>query len=155
FRGFLFDPGDRARAQAIIVVDGISDNADAIKATRYSYAQDFSVIRSLHASIAAHLPAPEIKSPAPVLEQGSTEDLIRRLRRHVKAYSQGSTQLQIETVPIQSLVSLSRIVKGFKYRQARFLCQDLTQAHLSLFDPAIVRYADGSETIVTPPVVES
>jgi hypothetical protein len=62
--------------------------------------------------------------------------------------------LGLETVRTDSLVSLSRLVKGYKYQQMHWLGRRFNKADLPLFEPALVTYEGGAQTIVTPPVVE-
>jgi hypothetical protein len=78
--------------------------------------------------------------------------VIDKLRQHVAPYAQ--TKMSMETVPIERLISLSKLVRGYKYQQISALYRLFSQSELQLFEPAQVSYGHGLETIVTPPVVE-
>ena len=60
----------------------------------------------------------------------------------------------METVRLDSIVLMTRLVRGFKFKQIQTLFDLFKNANLAFFDAAEVRYAEGLSTFVTSPVVE-
>jgi predicted acylesterase/phospholipase RssA len=155
FHGFLFDPEEHGRAEAVVAVDQILDNAEP-KAVRYTHTDDYAAIQALFLALTPLLPgdAAESSLALPFLAQGSLDTLTEKLQRHVAPYSKGCAHVGLETVETHSLVSLSKIVKGYKFQQIHSLAERFRRADLPLFQPALAQYPGKGETIVTPPVAE-
>ena len=62
---------------------------------------------------------------------------------------------EVNKISLIDLISMSKVVKGFKYQQIGYLEKLFVRRGLRPFQLAVVRYADGTETIVTPAVVEA
>jgi len=52
------------------------------------------------------------------------------------------------------MISLTRLVRGYKYKQIRSLFDLFVTAKLECFETAEVRYAPKLSTLITPPVLE-
>lgn len=126
-----------------------------ILARKYEAPSDGAVIRSLQATIEGLGDEPTESGEPPTLHATTSDELIRRLRRYVLPYGENNIQLDVTNVPLKDIVSLSKVVKGFKYRQIAYLEKLFLDRGLRPFQLAVVRYANGMETIVTPPVVEA
>lgn len=154
FRGYLFDPTDDIRGEAIVHVESIVDNNE-VRAIRYIAPLDGAAIRSLFASIQntdSEVVARDVGRPTIVTT--TSDELVRRLRQYIPPYGHQAVHLESRRLPVNELVSLSKVVKGFKYQQIEYLRQLFVRAALAPFQLAVARYANGSETILTPAVAE-
>src|SRR5439155_26562774 len=97
-------------------------------------------------------PSSEIER-RPSLTRGDWDSLERRLR-NVRQYGDGRVRMSLQAVPLKAFMSLTRYVREYKYRQVDHLAAFYRQIGLDLFTVAHVRFFDGQESIVTPPVVE-
>ena len=75
--------------------------------------------------------------------------------RYVLPYAGSEIHLEVNKISLIDLISMSKVVKGFKYQQIGYLKKLFVRRGLRPFQLAVVRYADGTETIVTPAVVEA
>jgi hypothetical protein len=91
----------------------------------------------------------------PSLVETTSDELVSRLKKYVKPYGHVGVSLNVNRVPVNSLISLSKVVKGYKYHQIGYLEQLFIRHGLMPFQLALVKYPNGSYTIVTPAVVES
>lgn len=153
FRGFLFNPADEALGCAVVVVPESFGTEDV--AVRYRAPFDFPAIQALWNSIKPLIQADPLKLNITPRICGVSENLIlEKLRRHVKPYAMQGTRLSMETIPLDSIMLLSRFVRGFKFKQIQQLFDLFEREGLRYFEAAEVRYTDQLATLVTPPVVE-
>jgi predicted acylesterase/phospholipase RssA len=149
FRGFLIDPQNETDSSGLIYMeDTVSGEVRAIK---YAAPEDHPAIRSLYSALGP-MESP-IEVQLPTLERVSDLELQQKLKDHVSQYALASMQMQ--SVNVCDLVALSSLVREYKYQQIKSLHAMFKAADLDPFDVAIVRYASGKQTIVTPPVVEA
>ncbi len=162
FRGFLIDHGHDDKGLAIIY----QENAVASRtiAMRYESPRDTAVIRALGqviSSVTSALqrnlttPSPTSAIAPPTMPRIAAipeAEVIDKLRFHVPQYA--NSIINAETVKISSLMSLSKLVRGYKFQQIRKLIQLMESANLQLFETAAVFYDTLRHTIITPPVVE-
>lgn len=155
FRGFLLNPEDEALARAFVVAPDLPGTDDETVAVRYYAPFDFAAVQSLWASLR---PALEAAQPAvggtPKLQPVDPRLVIDKLARYVKAYGTSDAHLSMETVPIDSMLSLTKLVRGYKFKQIGQLFDLFQTAKLKPFDTAEVNYGADLGTFVTPPVVE-
>ena len=154
FRGFLVNPDDQALARAIVFTpEGAAQPGTAL---RYEAPFDLPVIQSLSVAL------DNLRKPQAVSGPGSTPQIVgvaeqqvmERLKRNVKAYSTSGVKVAMETLKIGEMISLTRLVRGYKYKQIRSLFELFGTAKLECFETAEVRYAPGLSTLITPPVLE-
>jgi hypothetical protein len=152
FRGFLFNPSDEALARAVIIAEapGLTNMA-----VRYYSPLDFAVIVGLWKSVSSVAQSdPGYFKADPKVVRVADQAVLDKLTRYIPAYSSASARLSMETIPLKSLVSMTRMVRGFKFKQIQQLFQLFTASGLRFFEAAVVQYAQGLSTIITPPVVE-
>jgi hypothetical protein len=155
FQGFLFDADDDSRGYGVIKAKPLVDGAEP-KAIRYMAPMDSAVLQALQTRATALAPTPYTFVDArPTLIETTSDELMSRLKKYVKPYGQVGISLNINRVPVKSLISLSKVVKGYKYHQIGYLQQLFVRYGLTPFQLALVKYPNGSSTILTPAVVES
>lgn len=147
------NPQNPALARAMVFVpEGTASSGTALS---YEAPFDFPAIQALAGAI-EQLKLPPRAAPAtvPQIVGVPEQQVIEKLKKYVKAYSTVDVRLTMETVPVGQMVSLTRIVRGYKYKQIRPLFELFTAAQLNRFETAEVRYAPNAGTLVTPPVLE-
>jgi len=149
FRGFLLDPDHPDNCLAVVYMD--DPVANRTLAVRYQSRYDFAAIKALSHFLNITPPA-ETGTERPEIVSLAEEEVIEKLRRHVGQYS--IADMTMETVAIENIVSLCRMVRGFKFDQTRVLYHLFRKAELQRFQCAAVAYPNGGKTIITPPVVE-
>ena len=147
FRGFLLNPDDQALARAVVFApEGTAPSGTAL---RYEAPFDLPVIQSLFAGLGA-VPPPQAILPQPQIVRVSEQQVAEKLKRYVKAYSMTGVKVAMETVPISKMVSLTRLVRGYKYKQIRPFFELFEAAGLEHFEAAQVRYSPKLGTLITP-----
>lgn len=155
FKGFLFDPRDAVRGTAIITAPSLVDNGD-VRAMRYAAPFDSAAIDALAGQAEQTLGLASVQEAGalPKLISTTPDDLIARLHKYVPPYGQDGVQLRLRQVRVKDIISLSKVVKAFKYKQIGFLRRLFETAGMQPFQLACVKYSDGSTTIITPVVAE-
>ena len=154
-RCFLLNPEHETLARAIVVVPDLPGTDDETVAVRYYAPFDFAAIQALWTAL-----RPELKTACqPVgtalnLQQVDPRQVLDKLTQHVQAYGTAETRLSMETIPIESMISLTRLVRGYKFKQIQQLFDLFQAAKVNYFDAAEVNYGNNLGTLVTPPVVE-
>ncbi len=152
-RSFIILPRDDAQLRAIVGVEKQS-KSQTIEAILYEGFLDASAIRAVIAQLDILIePYPMLPPQVPVFGADGHDLLLSRLKS-VWQYSKSGVDVAIENVPIERLVSLTRFVREYKYRQIRHLIQFYRHLGIPLFDPAAVTLNTKESSIVTPPVVE-
>jgi predicted acylesterase/phospholipase RssA len=152
FRGFLLNPDDQALARAVVFVpEGAVPDGTAL---RYDAPFDLPVIQSLYAGLPAVIKAQANMASPPQIVGIPEQQVSDKLRRYVKAYSTAGVKIAMETVPISKMISLSRIVRGYKYKQISPFFEMFKAAKLDWFETVEVRYSPKLSTLITPPVLE-
>jgi predicted acylesterase/phospholipase RssA len=155
FRGFLLNPEDQALARAIVISPDLPGSDDDIVAVRYYSPLDFAAIQSLWERTRVIFAATQTATPAaPTIRAVAEQLILEKLARHVKAYATTDARLSMETVQIDSMISLTKLVRGYKFKQIQQLFDLFHISQLDYFDPAEVCYSGDLTTYVTPPVVE-
>lgn len=152
-RAFLFDGNSREKATGVM---GLQGKAKRGEATRYSSPLDSSAVAAIRKELCSFFPAAHQVAPTgrPRLVAGRHEDLISALRK-VRQYARSEVRLTLDTVPINSLVSLTHYVRDYKYRQVHYLVRLYSENSLDCFEPAVVDFGEGHRSLLTPPVVEA
>jgi hypothetical protein len=152
-RAFVILPRDTAQMRAIVGVEKQS-RSQTIEAVLYEGFLDASVIHAVLARLDEIIgPDPAVPLGVPVF-RGDSHDLLLSRIRSIGQYSRPGADVSIENVSIERLVSLTRFVREYKYKQIRHLIQLYRNLGVPLFDPAAVLLNTGESSIVTPPVVE-
>lgn len=152
-RSFVIVPRDFAQLRAMVGVEKQS-KSQTIEAVLYEGFLDTSAIRAVLAQLDKLIkPYPTVLPPVPVFAADGHDLLLSRIKS-VGQYSKSGVDVCIENIPIARLVSLTRFVREYKYRQIRHLIQLYGNLGIPLFDPAAVLLNTGESSIVTPPVVE-
>lgn len=156
WRGFLFDADDPPKASAVVYLTKLIDGSAETDAVRYRAPNDGIVIRSLQQQIVSVCSGNiEDALKAPKLASATDDELRRRLRAYVTAYTPAHVKLDLRRIAPEALTAMSRVVKGFKYQQLVHLQSTFGRFGLRPFQLAVVEYANGKNTIVTPVVAES
>jgi hypothetical protein len=155
FSGFLLNPEDEGLARAIVVAPESPGTDDEIKAVYYHAPLDSPAIRAMWASLRPTFQqARETIQTNLRLSPVSEITIIEKLQKHVSAYATVGAQLSMERVPLNLMLSLTKLVRGYKFKQIEQLFEFFDRAGVKHFDAAEVRYTDQLSTLVTPPVVE-
>ena len=155
WRGYLFDGDNSLRAAAVVYPPKLVDGSPETDAVHYTAPNDSVVIRSLQQQIESTCVGKiEPAASAPTLESATDDELRQRLRLHVTAYGPAHVKLELRRMAPESFTAMSRVVKAFKYQQLVYLEKVFSRFNLRPFQLAVVRYANGKNTIVTPIVVE-
>lgn len=152
-RAYLFDYDDPDSATALVGVPRATHQGTA-EAVRYSGKNDFPMIDSLAARLQNIVTAEALNANQLQLTPGSQDRLFSRLH-DVSQYRAPSIKMSVRSVPLTSLVSLTRYVREFKYRQIHWLAELFKRQGFDLFEPVTLDFGSGKESIITPPVVES
>jgi hypothetical protein len=93
-------------------------------------------------------------SVIPELRPIDCESVIKMLREGVDQYTIDSVSLTPDLIPTKDLFLISRYARSSKYAQIQKLYQQYQRNDVDAFEPMAVKLSDGSDSIVTPPVVE-
>jgi predicted acylesterase/phospholipase RssA len=153
FRAFVIVPRDIAQLRAIVGVEKQS-KSQTIEAIHYQGFLDTSAIRAILAQLDNLIgPIPTEQLFVPVFQSDGHDLLLTRIKS-VGQYSKAGIDVSIENIEIERLVSLTRFVREYKYRQIGHLILLYRQLNIPLFETAAVGLRAGESSIVTPPVVE-
>jgi len=153
-RSFVIVPRDTAQLRAIVGVEKQS-RSQTIEAVLYEGFLHASAIWAVLARLDELIePYPTTAPPVPVFETSDHDLLLARIKL-VGQYSRPGIDVSFENVPLDRLVSLTRFVREYKYRQIRHLIDLYKRSGIMLFDPTAVSLNTGEKSIVTPPVVEA
>jgi len=152
-RAYILDTKDPARINAIVRVKrGLEMHG--IEAIHYNGFLHSSAIQSMLQLLDDHLGQPMVApTNRPSIVAGRQGQLIDYLVL-VGQYSKGGVSVQVENIPLDRLVSLTRLVREYKYKQIHHLIGLYSRHDIPLFAPAFVKFYDGKDSILTPPVVE-
>ncbi|MGY3479378.1 patatin-like phospholipase family protein [Bradyrhizobium ottawaense] len=150
-RAVVIVPRDVSQLRAVVGVEKQS-KSQTIDAIYYQGFLNTAAIRAILGQLDSQINAPQAAPFTPTFESDGHDLLLKRIRS-VRQYSKAGIDISIENVPIDRLVSLTRFVREYKYRQIAHLIRLYRQSNLPLFDTAMVRLGMAS-SIVTPPVVE-
>jgi hypothetical protein len=149
---YVLDTTDTAHIKAIVSVErGLG--AHGIAAVLYDSYLDAPAIRSLLLLLDQHIHSYPSAAASPSILPGMQDKLMQHLGI-VGQYGKPGIELTVESVPISNLISLTRFVREYKYKQIHHLIRLYSQREIALFAPAAVAFADGRNSILTPPVVE-
>lgn len=155
-RAYIANAGSPPNARAVVGMRS-STSLGSISGVVYEGLIDEYAIDALDNQL-KHLTASGNERPLmtdPVrFEEVRPSDIVKGLRR-VRQYSGSDIGIELRSVPVEKLVSLSRFVREYKYRQIDLLHSTYGTSSLTAFGPAQVALGDGRQTtLVTPPVVE-
>jgi hypothetical protein len=90
----------------------------------------------------------------PALRPIDCESVIKMLREGVDQYTTDIVDLTPDVIPTKDLFLLSRYARSSKYAQIQKLYLEYQRNGVDAFGPMAVKLCDGSDSIVTPPIVE-
>jgi predicted acylesterase/phospholipase RssA len=153
FRGFLLNPTNQALARAIVIAPDIHGRTEDA-AVLYRAPYDFPAIQALWGDLKplAETDANQLKVNLG-LRGIADNDVLDKLKKYVPAYA-GNAQLEVKPVSLKSMVLLTRLVRGYKYKQIQQMFEIFQSRKMNCFESAEVSYTEQLNTIVTPPVVE-
>jgi hypothetical protein len=152
-RAYILDSKDPARIKAIVGVEKGLNDGHGIEAVVYSGVLDSPVIRSVLTLIEAYLEDGAPSGAPPFIIPGAQDELLQFLGV-VGQYAKTHVDLAIESIPLERMVSLTRFVREYKYKQMHHLIELYSKNNIPLFASASVRFQNGKHSILTPPVVE-
>jgi hypothetical protein len=149
---YVLDSIDTAQIKAAVAVErGLSSHG--IEAVVYEGYLDIPAIRSILGQLDQYLQSSSSSAALPNIVAGSQDQLIQHLRS-VGQYAKAGVDLTIENVPVASMLSLTRFVREYKYKQIQHLIGLYSRHDVPLFTPATIDFREGKKSILTPPVVE-
>ncbi len=125
------------------------DREDLESATQYEGISHFPIISALYKS--AGFSESAKKPPNFKIVPGDEERLVERLKT-VNQYQQA--EVTIEHIEFQQMEALTDFVHEFKFRQIPSLASKFRAAGIKLFGCAAVEFENGSQSLITPPVLE-
>jgi len=151
-RAYVLLSQDLGDARAIIGVErGLG--AHGIEAVLYEGYLDAPAIRSIVSLLDEKIQPTGAVTPRPSIVEGEQDRLLRSLKT-VGQYAKTGVSLTLENVPVERMLSLTRFVREYKYKQIHHLIRLYSRNDLPLFASAYVSLSDGKKSILTPPVVE-
>ena len=155
-RVYILDAKDPGGTKAIVGVDRGS-NKTGVEAVIYNGFLDKSaidlILRQVEEEFRDGLAKNFSASDRTLIVQGGQDQLFELLGT-VGQYAKQEVDLAIENVQLDRLVSLTRFVREYKYKQIHHLVKQYSRFSIPLFAAAIVRLQGGKQSILTPPVVE-
>lgn len=153
FECHLFDPKGSDFGRAVVRIPQTTEAAK-YEAIRYLSPYDFPAISALRRELEI-LAKNEDNPPAtvPQILGGKVGDLVSAIRT-VRQYQKDGVSVNVEKIPIASIVSLTPYAREKKYRQTPYLVRLYLENGLELFEPAYVGFGEGKSSLITPPVVE-
>lgn len=97
---------------------------------------------------------PTSAGDAPKIERLDPARVTDLLSINIPLYRPEKVRLSLETVPLDSILLLSRRVRAFRLRQLPELNKALAESNIDFYQSAVMKLNDGQESIVTPPVFE-
>jgi predicted acylesterase/phospholipase RssA len=155
FAGYLFRREDFSRAAAVVYLPEGSANSPV--AVRYEGRLHYPVIQTLEDRLTQctrQMPAGTGAAHLPDLVPYDAERLCDMLKKGVGQYSKPGVTLTVEEVEVERVLSLTRLIRAYKYRQVIRLAELFRERRIPLFGPAAATLADGTGSILAPPVVE-
>jgi hypothetical protein len=129
-------------------------DSSKIEAIRYDGVIDSIAIRALAGEVDRFWKAgAQVAGQRPVIEASTWDELHDALRR-VSQYRISGTRITYQKVPVNKLVSLTRFVREYKYKQIGHMVNLFNNSKLDLFTHAAVRLMGGQKSLITPPVLE-
>ena len=155
-RVYILDAKDPGGTKAIVGVHRGS-NKTGVEAVIYNGFLDKSaidlILRQVEEEFRDGLAKNFSASDRTLIVQGGQDQLFELLGT-VGQYAKQEVDLAIENVQLDRLVSLTRFVREYKYKQIYHLVKQYSRFSIPLFAAAIVRLQGGKQSILTPPVVE-
>ncbi len=156
FSGFLFDPESEAACAVLSSTRGrvgTDYDYDEERVRLYTASCDAPVLSSLWSLIAGQSAKASDAPPAPLpYAECPPGELFERLRR-VSQYRHAKFNMeQVQLTP--ALLVVQQAVKEYKALQIQQLVKEFKEASCALFAPQKVLFPDGSDSILTPPVLE-
>jgi len=158
-RCFVFNPNVEVTALAVVYYDANNPHF-SFDSSIYQGVLDFPVINSLSRTLYNTIEksrrgnlTPPRQYRAPTLKKIEEGDVITLLRRVIQ-YGDRDIEIRMEKLNVTRLQSLTRYVKGYKFRQIGKLIEMYNEKNVPLFYPAKLIYDNDKESIITPPVIE-
>lgn len=152
-RATIITPKDKAKIRAIVGVNkSTTQTIDSVLYEGYLHESSISALQTQLDTFFQDTSTIGIEPPK--LLAGQQDLLIKRLKS-VGQYAKVGIDVSIQTISLDRLVSLTRFVREYKYRQIRHLMHIYSNSNIALFDPAYIALRGQQSSLVTPPVVEA
>lgn len=155
FSGFVADPDKPGVFVAISSLQGPvgQDTYSSEKVKVYTRQEDMPVIEFFVSLLRSELSVSAASTgELPTLRRCKESILFDRLRR-VPQYQ--TARFGLADVDVDTLQALEYDVKEYKYLQIEGLVAEFKKEGIELFHPQEIVFADGTTSIVTPPVLET
>jgi len=152
FHGIMVDSGNTTTSCALVFGNGHSDYEPI--ARFYGASTDSLALSSIYDRIKTHLPQSLSEPPAVTLVAIPPAEIIKLLKSNVRQYRASHVELSLERVEVKKILLISRFVRAFRYQQISTIVEAYREKKLPLFSPMAVQLADGTSSIITPPVLE-
>jgi hypothetical protein len=154
FRGFFINCDDPGQGAAYVGVPSQS-HSRKVEAIVYEGAIHAAAISSLYSRIVSLFASGATSDAHQPRIVPDSQESVRSALRSVTQYGKVGVDLTFESIRIADLLSLTRYVREYKYRQIAHLIAAYRANNLTPFEAAAVSFADGRRSIITPPVVEA
>lgn len=159
FNGFLFKSNHDENNKTIIM----NTDDDTIKEIGhgiiYENPYDYFVNESLYQSLS--ISQDEVK----IIDDKNKNSIefeilpveknkITNILKNVKQYKNKKVNIQHKTIDINKVHMLTKYVKSYKYNQIVKFFDILSSYNIELFETCTIRLSNGTEFLITPPVVE-
>lgn len=153
-RAFVFKRRGNNSSSAIIIMAGEANHSPA--ATLYHGPRHQSVVNLVKEQLQNAFPPtdPSDIDFVPELKSITESEFRNCLKKGVPQYSSNNVSISVEDVPLSQVKSLTKFVRSYKYEQLLPLIENMDSAGIKLFDLCGVTLADGSMSIMAPPVFE-
>lgn len=120
----------------------------------YRGRQHSTVLRGLDSLCRSHCKIPNQPGDAPTVDQIDSCKVTELLKKNIPLYRPSNVKLTLESVPLDSILLLSRYVRAFRLRQLPELNVALAAANIDFYQPAQMKLKGEKFSIITPPVFE-
>jgi predicted acylesterase/phospholipase RssA len=151
FKGFLFNPQQQDTALGVVRTERTKEGK-SYDGVVYSGRTDFTILSMLRTSAVVHT-TPTCPA-SPILLETDQDEIRAFLKKRVHQYSHPFVDISFAKVNVADLLTITKFVTGFKYTQVDALFDLYRTGGLPFFTPAKLRYHNGKETIIMPPVIE-
>lgn len=150
-RAYVFLRPDQQASTAVLFT---KKNSHEPLATVYEGPLHQTVIQLLAKRLSEGGIAPATTGFRPSLVPVPPQDVLSALKQGVSQYSSPSVTLAWERVPLSEVRSITKLVRGFKYKQLLKLVQLWKEHDIEPFSATAVVLDDGRLSLMGPPVFE-
>lgn len=153
-RGVLVDADSDSAGEPYAVVLADRDGDYLPWASVYRAHNDSSAIAAMYHQLASEIIRTPVSTNGCDLEEVNESSIIDLLRAGVSHYRASSVSISCESIPVDSILLLSRYVRSFRLRQLPALTEAYRSCGIDLYRPVNLILDGATPSIVTPPVFE-